>query len=211
MGMLFFCLFRERHINRSFSQCGVCRHRWATRLWLLLHGVFQVKKIIIKLIFFLQPNTWSSNTKNKKHEGKIAMVVNQPHCWSLRWGAVLPQGLITPESIYRIFDNRRRRCFRLKSHNSNPEAWTPDIPAESCWSGLMGLVAVLGEFHLKMLWSCVFSRDNFSFFQFISFVAVALGNTVSSSAAVQQKRKNKTKDNFVERTRSTKPPPDEWR
>lgn len=30
--------------------------------------------------FFLQPNTCSSNTKNKKHEGKIAMVVNQPHC-----------------------------------------------------------------------------------------------------------------------------------
>lgn len=160
--MLFFCLFRERHINRSFSQCGVCRHRWATRLWLLLHGVFQVKKKKGFFFFFFSQTHEAVTQRTKSMKGKLLWwLIN--HTVDLlehrcRWGAALPQGLITPGSIYRIFDNRRRRCFRLKSHNSNPEAWTPDIPAESCWSGLMGLVAVLGEFHLKMLWSFVFFK-----------------------------------------------------
>lgn len=107
------------------------------------------------------------------------------------WGAVLPQGLITPESIYRIFDNRRRRCFRLKSHNSNPEAWTPDIPAESCWSGLMGLVAVLGEFHLKMLWSYPFFQEIISAFS-VDFLCGSstwqYGQLVSCSPAKKEKQ-----------------------
>lgn len=37
------CLFRKWHVNRRISQRCVCRHRWAARLRLLLHGVLQVR------------------------------------------------------------------------------------------------------------------------------------------------------------------------
>lgn len=40
--LLFYCLLRKWHVDRSISQRCVRRNRWTTRLRFLLHGVLQV-------------------------------------------------------------------------------------------------------------------------------------------------------------------------
>lgn len=160
--LLLFCLFRERHINRSFSQCGVCRHCGATWLRLLLHGILQVKKTT----FFPFSQTHKAVTQiNKNLEEKFAVVVNQPQCWALWLRGELHLNLNT------VSYNQQQEawCFRLIIHNSIRKGWMPDSSAEFCWSGFMGLVEVLGDFHCKILWLCLFNRFIPSFFSVCFF------------------------------------------